>query len=537
MHSPWWKRARVLVALAMLAGLSAALLDFRSLVPHRLGHVLASVQLVPAALGAAAGLTLSVVALLAILALTLALGRVYCSAICPLGIFQDIVSRLARLVGPQKRFLRHAKPLSWLRYGVLGATLLAVLAGWSGVALALLDPYSNYGRIASDLFRPVGVLLNNGLVGVAEAFGWAWLYRAEPHWVGAGALAVPGVALTVVVVLSAWRGRLYCNTLCPVGTLLGVIARRAAWRIEIDQDACRKCGACLKACKAQCIDLRTGEIDATRCVGCFNCVPVCTEGGIGLVWKWRRGAAKAPEAAAPESSAPPADEGRRAFISGSALALTAAAGVAGAVVAEAGRRRRGQGRGPQDQGIVFGPVCPPGSKSVERFLDVCTACHLCVSACPTGVLRPASLEYGWAGLTKPQMDFSKSFCNFDCNRCGEVCPEGAILPLALAEKKTTQLGVARFRRYMCIVHEEGTACGACAEHCPTGAVHMVPFRDGLTIPQVEPEQCIGCGACEYACPVRPARAIRVEALPVHGRAIVVKDKPAESPAPVDDFPF
>ncbi|HOG93807.1 MAG TPA: 4Fe-4S binding protein, partial [Opitutaceae bacterium] len=309
------------------------------------------------------------------------------------------------------------------------------------------------------------------------------------------------------------------------------------WRIEIDQDACRKCGACLKACKAQCIDLRTAEIDASRCVGCFNCVPVCTEGGIGLVWKWHRGAAKAPEAAAPEASAPPADEGRRAFISGSALALTAAAGVAGVVVAEAGRRRRGQGRGPQDQGIVFGPVCPPGSKSVERFLDVCTACHLCVSACPTGVLRPATLEYGWAGLTKPQMDFSKSFCNFDCNRCGEVCPEGAILPLALAEKKTTQLGVARFRRRMCIVHEAGTACGACAEHCPTGAVHMVPFCDGLTIPQVEPEQCIGCGACEYACPVRPARAIRVEALPVHGRAIVVKDKPAESPAPVDDFPF
>ncbi len=284
----------MLVALAMLAGLSAALLDFRGLVPHRLGHALASVQLVPAALGAAAGLTLSVVALLAVLALTLALGRVYCSAICPLGIFQDIVSRLARLVGPKKRFLRHAKPLSWLRYGLLGATLLAVLAGWSGVALALLDPYSNYGRIASDLFRPVGVLLNNGLVGVAEAFGWTWLYRAEPHWVGAGALAVPAVALTVVMVLSAWRGRLYCNTLCPVGTLLGVIARRAAWRIEIDQDACRKCGACLKACKAQCIDLRTAEIDASRCVGCFNCVPVCTEGGIGLVWKWHRGAAKAP---------------------------------------------------------------------------------------------------------------------------------------------------------------------------------------------------------------------------------------------------
>ncbi|HPN99970.1 MAG TPA: 4Fe-4S binding protein, partial [Opitutaceae bacterium] len=135
----------MLVALAMLAGLSAALLDFRGLVPHRLGHALASVQLVPAALGAAAGLTLSVIALLAVLALTLALGRVYCSAICPLGIFQDIVSRLARLVGPKKRFLRHAKPLSWLRYGLLGATLLAVLAGWSGVALALLDPYSNYG--------------------------------------------------------------------------------------------------------------------------------------------------------------------------------------------------------------------------------------------------------------------------------------------------------------------------------------------------------------------------------------------------------
>ncbi len=534
MHRSWWKRGRVAAALGVLVLLTAALVDFRGLVPHRWGHALASVQLVPAAWGAAAGLTFSLVALGAVLALTLALGRVYCAVICPLGVFQDIVSRVARWGRRRPPLLRYAPPVSWLRYGVLGSVLVAVAAGWAGVALALLDPYSNYGRIVADLLRPVGVLLNNLLVGGTERLGWTWLYRVEPHWAGAGALAVPAVALTVVVVLSAWRGRLYCNTLCPVGTLLGVIAQRAAWRIAIDQSACRKCGACLKACKAQCIDLRTGAIDASRCVACYNCVSACDDRGIGYRFGWGRKPTEA-KALSPKPR-PSVDGERRAFIATSALAMTAATGVGAVWVADRRRRQEAHGQS-EDKGLVFGPVCPPGAQSVERFLDRCTACHLCVSACPTGVLQPTVFEYGWAGLAKPRLDFAKAFCNFDCHRCGEVCPDGAILPLALATKKVTQLGIARFRQRLCIVREHGTACGACAEHCPTGAVHMVPYRNGLSIPQVEAEQCIGCGACEYACPVRPTRAIRVASQPVHGRAVVVKEKPAVAPTPTEDFPF
>ncbi|MFT3829489.1 MAG: 4Fe-4S binding protein [Opitutaceae bacterium] len=541
------KYARATLGIAVLALLGAAFVDFRDLVDADFSHALASVQLVPAALALATGVSVSIAAIV-ILAATLAFGRAYCSVLCPLGLFQDAVARLARWVRRKPRLLRYTKPATWVRQAFLWASVGGIAAGWSGLTLALLDPYSIFGRFGSMLFRPVVTTVNNWLVAPANALGLDALYRVPPQWAAAGALALPAAMLLVVTVLAARRGRLYCNTVCPVGTFLGLLSGLGAWRIEIDKARCRKCGDCLRVCKAQCIDLRTGAVDNSRCVACFNCISSCDEHGIHHRFKWK------PETEDRTPTPPPAPaprnpeaetlnlsrSDRRAFITGTAAALTAATGVVpvlAQLAAGAAESSPTDDSQPPEGPRRFGrtPISPPGSGGVARFLDRCTACQLCVSACPTHVLQPAFLEYGFAGVMKPRLDFEHSFCNFECNRCGEVCPDGAILPLALDDKKLTRLGVAHIDYRLCIVKANGTDCAACSEHCPTQAVSTVPYGENLRLPEMHPELCIGCGACEYACPVRPARAITVKAHAAHSRAEKKIEAPATAPAA--DLPF
>ena len=190
------------------------------------------------------------------------------------------------------------------------------------------------------------------------------------------------------------------------------------------------------------------------------------------------------------------------------------------------------------------PISPPGSLSLEHFTGNCTACSLCVSACPTQVLQPSFLEYGFIGMLQPRLDNSKGFCNYECTACMEVCPAGAILPQPLYDKKLIQIGKAKFIKENCVVETQGTDCGACAEHCPTKAVRMVEYSHPkypgkfLKIPEVTEEICIGCGACEYACPAKPWRSIYVESNEVHALAKKpAEDKVEQEVSEEEDFPF
>ncbi|MBI4645616.1 MAG: 4Fe-4S dicluster domain-containing protein [Bacteroidia bacterium] len=180
-------------------------------------------------------------------------------------------------------------------------------------------------------------------------------------------------------------------------------------------------------------------------------------------------------------------------------------------------------------------VSPPGSKSLQHFTSACTACHLCVSSCPTQVIQPSFLEYGFFNIMQPRMDFNNGFCNYECTVCGKLCPTGAILPVTVEEKKLIQTGVAHFYKNECIVVTKGTDCGACSEHCPTKAVNMIPYS-GLFLPEVNEEICIGCGACEFACQVTPVKAIIVKGNMVHKKAkLPVTEK--KKIQVTDDFPF
>jgi ferredoxin-type protein NapF len=515
--------ARIVVALAAFTLLAGTFVDLAGWLPPGIGASLAAVQFVPSSVALITGASLSL-ACVVIALVTLLVGRVYCSTLCPLGILQDIVLRIRRLVRRKAPSKRPAKPHTVLRHVVLWSTMAALLAGAGGIALPLVDPYSQFGRIAGDLFRPLATLANNAWASGAAALGWQGFNRFEIVWAPLAALVFSACVLAVIVAL-AWRhGRLYCNAFCPVGTLLGGLARNAVFRLEIDREDCRKCAECLGACKSHCIDVRDGAIDFSRCVACFDCLDVCRNGAIGFRFSGLRPPSRPAPLSRPRN--PPAGVSRRAFFGHAAATL-------GALTTAQAAGHHGHSRRAH-HGARSRAIAPPGAASVARFLDRCTACHLCVSACPTHVLQPATLEYGLAGWLKPHLDYSTAFCNFDCRRCGEVCPDGAIAPLDLATKHVTKIGRAKLELGHCIVVKDGTDCAACSEHCPTKAVFTVPWRDNLRKPSLDEDLCIGCGACEFACPVK---AITVSPLATHGIAKQLVEPKAESPRTSEDFPF
>jgi ferredoxin len=511
---------RAAVALALFAPMAFVFLDFGRLLPAGAAALIARLQLVPAVVALPA--LSAAVALAAIAAVTLATGRIYCSSLCPLGTLQDLLVRIGDRRHRRGRYrFRYLRPHPVLHLGIAAAAGALALAG-SMLALDLLEPYSSFGRILSALGRPLAAA---GVNGLSRALAVHHVYAVQP-------VASPAVSWSAAAIALAWlggiatlallRGRLFCNLLCPAGALLRLLSRRTALRLGIDDEACNGCGVCEKACKAGCIDAAGRRLDFDACVGCFVCIDACPKDGIRFEAGWRRRALPAP--ALPEDRA---DQGRRAVLR--ATVLSPAALLAPALP-------RAAAGDPRD---ARAPITPPGSLDVRRFTSRCTACHLCVAQCPTQVLRPALFEYGLSGLLQPRMVYDGAACVYDCDRCGQVCPTGAILELPLPEKRLVQIGRARFVLADCVVETRKKICGACAEHCPTKAIAMVPYRGdaGLKMPEVNEEACIGCGACEHPCPVQPRKAIYVEARSPHGRAKRIEQPPLPRPDPGEGFPF
>ncbi len=506
------------MALALLSGgaVLALFIDVAHLSPRGL-DVVAHIQIVPMMMaGMTAGLLLMGL-------FTLLFGRWYCSVLCPLGVLQDVIGHIHRwcasLAGRRRSLrARHSRPLNVVRYGIAGAVGAAWLLGTT-LPLTLTDPYSNFGRIATALLRPVAVGINNAVASALNSIGNYSVWVVRNVEVGGAVFAFALLVLAALIVMVTLRGRLWCNTLCPVGTLLGVLSRVSLLRIRIDPSLCNGCGMCEASCKARCIDSKSATIDASRCVACFNCLGKCNKGAVSYVGATAQKERKAVPAPA---HCAPCDSSRRDFLKLSIGALAVLP--ATKLMAAAGEGRK-----------IY-PM-PPGAGSRARFEGKCTACLLCVSACPTKVLKPATLENGLSGVMQPYMKFRvESFCNFECDECIRVCPNHALQPMTIEEKKLTRVGVAEFHRPRCIVFTEGQDCGACAEHCPTQAVHMVPWGEGtLTIPQVDAEYCIGCGGCESICPTTP-RAITIRGTDVQDLASPPKKDDFEA-GEVTDFGF
>jgi ferredoxin-type protein NapF len=391
---------------------------------------------------------------------------------------------------------------------------------WGIYLLTLLDPYSIFGRFLTYFGRPVMLLINNLLAGILGKFDIYTFVNTPVTGFPLIVYSIPVVFLLLVGILSFTKGRLYCNTVCPVGTFLGLISKISVFRLRFDDLNCTRCGRCSLVCKSSCIDFLNKEIDQSRCVECFDCLKSCPDKALvyGLI--------------SFKKKEEPTDENKRKVIIGSALFLLGLS-----------QRSAGQNKTapvPKKASTVkenrTSAVCPPGSASISNFTGKCTACSLCIGVCPNNVLQPSFREYGYAGMMQPRMDYHMSFCTYECIKCLEICPTGALLPLSLDAKKLTQLGKAVFIKDNCIVKTEKTACGACSEACPTKAVHMIPFEGKLVIPETKDEICIGCGHCEFACPTKPYKAIFVNGNPVHTTAKKPVNVQTEKTKPAD-FPF
>ncbi len=485
------RKIRIALATLFFTAVTLLFLDFTGSVHAWLGWV-AKIQFIPALLA----MNVAVVALLIIL--TLIFGRVYCSVICPLGIMQDIIS-WANSRRKKKRFrFSYSPERKWLRYSVLALFIVALVAGVASIA-ALLEPYSAYGRIVSNIFAPIYQWGNNLLAAIAERADSYAFYEKEVWMKGLPTLLIALATLVVIAVL-AWRGgRTYCNNICPVGTILGFFSRLSLLRPVFDTSKCNGCGLCAKGCKASCIDSKEHTIDYSRCVACMDCLENCKQGAIsyGLRKNCPSG----------EKAAKPADTSKRSFLSISALFATSALLKAEEKKVDGGLAVIEDKQKPERRT----PITPPGSVGIRNFAQHCTACQLCISVCPNQVLRPSSkLE----SLMQPEMSYERGYCRPECTKCSEVCPAGAIRPISVAEKSAIQIGHAVPVQKNCI------GCGHCARTCPTGAimmVHSVPGDESsMKIPAINEERCIGCGACENLCPARPFSAIYVEGNETHG---------------------
>lgn len=527
------KRVRVAVSVLFFILIVLLFFDFRNTFAPVAGSTLLYLQFVPSLQKFMHSTTLGAIGFLLVLFLTMAAGRVYCSTICPLGTLQDMIGFAVRKRRKHALF-SYRKPGNALRYSVLLLTALLLLAG-SNILLNFLDPFSGFGRMMTNIMRPIALGVNN--VGAMALEQYDIYFLARGHWAAMAPFST-GVAvamLLLVLWLAATRGRLYCNSVCPVGALLGFVARFSFLRIKIVQESCIGCKRCETVCKAGCIDLAAKTVDMSRCVSCYNCLAVCANGAMQYSRRraWGKGAAQ---------NALKPDRERRLLLLHSGVYLLGIAGLAEAGTTAKTVRTIIQSKPTVIPVIRTSPVSLPGSASVAHFTATCTACHLCVSACPTQVLLPSVLEYGLSGVMLPRMNYRTGHCNYECTVCTNVCPTGALLPLEVTEKKITQIGVATFIRENCVVYTDNTACGACSEHCPTKAVKMVPYENPLNrvlvIPEVTADYCIGCGGCEHACPTKPYKAIFVDGNPVHKTAkkpLVNKvELQVESDA---DFPF
>ena len=525
------KKIRLTFELIFLLGITFLFLDFSGTVQPLFGWM-AKLQFLPSVM------SLNVAVIVLLLAVTLFLGRIYCSITCPLGALQDVFAR----VGKWKLFRKnkkaklpnnysYSKPKTWLRLTVL-ILFVAMLAASFNAGAVLLAPYSSYGRIVSAWLQPIYIHINNLLAQWSEANDNYLFYQVDPHDNPTLLLCVAGVTAVVVFVLAFRGGRTYCNTICPVGTVLGYVSKFSYMKIHVDEDKCVKCGLCAKNCKAACIDIQKDKpatIDPTRCIVCGDCQGVCNKGAIRLasIGMRPKKASQNPTSKTPETEG---DISRRSF-----LAIVGTATAAAALHAQ-DKTTDGGLAIIEDKQIPTRKTAltPAGSLSARNLQQHCTACQLCIANCPNGVLRPStSLEH----FLQPEMQYEKGYCRPECTRCADVCPAGAIKPITVEEKSSTQIGHAVWIEQNCLVASEYVHCNNCEQHCPTGAIQMVPMNkdlrqdaegrwtdlDGnrvdmrreLMVPAVNTEKCIGCGACENLCPARPFSAIYVEGHEVH----------------------
>ncbi len=425
---------------------------------------------------------------LIILLLTFFLGRSFCGWICPLGSTLDIWNRI---IPPGKRRGNRRWKYTLL-FGLVLLAILAIPAVW------LLDPLIIFTRSLALSIYPIGVWVIDGLISTAiniqltEGLAFTiwellqgWFLILNP--LHTALLFTTLLVFIGILALEKFGKRTWCRILCPLGALLGLISHISPFGRKVT-DECTSCTLCEANCRMGAIE----EEDFTRtrrseCILCMECSQECTEQVTTYTWHRQPSGQEA------------LDLGRRRVF-----------GVLGASVLYGGIFKT-QLRDRAADGYL---IRPPGSVSEDRFLDLCLRCEECVKACSStgGCLQPSGPEYGFSGFWTPRARMREGYCEYSCTLCGQVCPSGAIQPLSEEEKKKKVIGLATIDRFRCIPWVNGEDCIVCEEHCPTPKKAIV-FRQrrgvGVKLPIVDPTLCIGCGICEYICPIQGESAIRI----------------------------
>lgn len=480
------RKIRITLATISIIAITLLFLDFTGTIHTYLGWM-AKIQFLPALLA------LNAVVIVSLLITTFIFGRIYCSVICPLGVFQDIIAWFSKR--KKKLPYNYSKAEKWLRWTMLGVLIISFIVEVNFI-VALLDPYASYGRMANNLFQPIYLWGNNLLADIAEHYD-SYMFYDKEVWLKSVSLLIVSLITLIIIAILAWKnGRTYCNTICPVGTILGIISKYSIFKPFIDTSKCNSCGLCARKCKSACIDSKNHEIDYSRCVACMDCINNCHQKAISFTRRKKT----------QQENKKATDTSRRNFI-------MATATVAGTGILQAQEKAVDGGLATiEDKKIPnrTTPLVPAGALSLNNFTQHCTACQLCVSNCPNQVLRPSD---ELSRFMQPEMSYERGYCRPECTRCSEVCPTGAITPITKVEKSSIQIGHAVWIKDNCIVLTDDVACGNCVRHCPTGAITMIEMdNNGKTkkIPMIDTEMCIGCGACENLCPARPFSAIVVE---------------------------
>jgi len=466
-----------------------------------------------AAATALAARTMEVIAwpAVALVIATMILGRFFCGWVCPLGTAHTLVSALR----PRKPKAadNHRTPWHRVKYAVLVGLLVMALFGvhWTGVfdpiplmfrsLTAFVLPGAQYGieDSATAVYQAdphVGPVRATWVTEPVYQFFRNWVFQGDRQVLDGGVF----IAFWFLLILgfNFWKPRFWCRYICPLGGMLGLLARKPLLRLRTDEQRCTGCGLCAMACPAAAQPDMPGKWLPSECYGCWNCVAACSRGGVNFSFAKQ-------------------EDGRRPAVGEVDFSRRAALGsaVAGAIAVTGFRQS------PQAQEVVYNPwlIRPPGALPEREFLQRCIQCGLCMRVCPTQALHPCSLEAGIEGLWTPRLIPKVGYCEYNCTLCGQVCPTGAIQPLTVEAKHQVRLGLAMFNRNRCLPYAYDRNCIICEEHCPVPdkAIYFVEeevtLRDGSTTllkrPHVDPDKCIGCGICEWSCVFRDEAAVRV----------------------------
>ena len=447
-------------------------------------------------------------------------GRFFCGWICPMGTIHHFFGSLKseKKRGKQGIDANRYKPWQRTKYVILIAVLVAALCG-AGL-VGWFDPFSLLVRSMGLSVLPAVNYASNSMlnalehsdVGLLQATGTALhavfaatiLNFKQPHFRQGVYL---GLIFLVLLAANAWVTRFWCRALCPLGALLGVASRWSVLGLHKDAEACDKCNLCLLHCQGGDDPIGAAPWHKAECLMCMNCVDACPHQGLEF-----RLFRKEPEIAG-------ANLPRRKMLTGLLAGLAAAPLL---------RANTGLGKS-RDERLIR----PPGALEETDFLARCLRCGECMKVCPNNSLQPALAEGGLEGLWTPVLTPRIGYCEPSCVLCSEVCPTGAIWKLTPKEKgwvvgvgqgdaKAVRLGTAFYDRGRCLPWAMATDCIVCQEWCPVSpkAIYLqeaeIVDADGnkkvVKQPHVDPSRCVGCGACEYACPLQEHPAVYVTSI-------------------------